>query len=339
MPTETTNKYLQTNMEQTNFRRYRFMATLTVVSVIFLILVGGLVRSAGAGMGCPDWPKCFGLWVPPTDVRQLPSDYQQIYAQSYANTEFNVFKTWTEYLNRLVGVLIGFFILLTFAFSISLRRLNRSIFWLSLASLVLVLVQGWLGGKVVKSNLHTGMITIHMVLALLILVLLITATLIAYSYKKKEAKAVFVTNFEAKNKWIALWITLLIFTQIVMGTQVREQVDVISKQLGEGQRDAWVAALTGIYEVHKYFYYVITFFILGWYVWLRDYFLNSPILKTWYVILVGTLFSEVAFGISMHRFAIPPALQPLHLLFAVLLFSVSYVLTVLLFRQEKLSTF
>ncbi len=321
-----------------NLNRYRRMAFVTVVAVIFLIWVGGLVRSTGAGMGCPDWPKCFGVWVPPTDVSQLPANYQEIYAQSYANTEFNVYKTWTEYLNRLVGVLIGFFILLTFAFSIPLRRVDKRIFYLSAAGLILVLVQGWLGGKVVKSNLHTGMITVHMVLALLILIVLITATLLAHTRIQNTDNQANRSVFTSQNAWISVCVTGLIFAQIVMGSQVREQVDSISKQLGYEQRSAWVAALTGVYDVHKYFYYVLAAAILFLTYQLRTYFSTHSMLKKYSYALLIVLFSEVAFGISMHHFGIPPALQPLHLLFAVLLFSVSYVMTVLVFQSQKKST-
>ena len=80
---------------------YQKTALITIAATFFLIFVGGLVRASGAGLGCPDWPKCYGLWIPPTTVEGLPSEFDE--------SAFNAVKTWTEYVNRLIGVLIGFF--------------------------------------------------------------------------------------------------------------------------------------------------------------------------------------------------------------------------------------
>ncbi|MEQ8407904.1 MAG: COX15/CtaA family protein, partial [Gammaproteobacteria bacterium] len=96
------------SQEELALRRFRRMALITLSAVYLLILVGASVRASGAGMGCPDWPTCFGQWIPPTSEAQLPDNYQEIYAElGYGDTRFNVVKTWTEFANRLVGVTIG----------------------------------------------------------------------------------------------------------------------------------------------------------------------------------------------------------------------------------------
>ncbi|MCK5478253.1 MAG: COX15/CtaA family protein, partial [Methylococcales bacterium] len=198
--------------------RFRRLGMLTICAVYFVILVGGIVRASGAGMGCPDWPTCFGQWVPPTEESQLPPDYHEIYAErGYLNTQFNPVKTWTEYANRLVGVTIGFLILLTAWSSRIYLKADKSIFYLSLSVFFLVGFQGWLGSAVVASNLQPFMITLHMLLALFIVALLIYAIAKSqHSYISQIDSSQIPDRVHTVIK-VAMGLTLL---QVAMGTQV-----------------------------------------------------------------------------------------------------------------------
>lgn len=297
------------------------MAVLTVATIYSLILVGGIVRATGSGMGCPDWPTCFGRWIPPTHESQLPSDYQQVYAnRGYAETAFNVRKTWTEYLNRLLGVVTGFTILLTLIFSVAYRRIDRSVFLLALAGFVLVCVQGWLGSRVVASNLNPGMITVHMLLAQLIVAIIIASVLRA---ERSQLQRINLSRLP--NGFYPVFIIAMVFglIQLVVGTQVREAVDHIARESNYIDRHLWLENLPMVLEFHKYG--AIPLVLLNvWVAFQLTTHTTSKFLKGLNTTLVVLLLGTAVMGLSMDRLNLPVFAQPLHLWFASLIFGAQF---------------
>ena len=304
--------------------RYRRIALITVIAVYFLFLVGASVRASGAGMGCPDWPTCFGQWIPPTSESELPSNYQEIYAErGYAETRFNVVKTWTEYFNRLVGASIGLLILATALISWPLRKYDRSIAISSIAAFFMVGFQGWLGAKVVGSNLQPGMITIHMLMALAIVGVLIFAMAQARRGIMESQPVVSIDpHFE---KWL---LAVLLFTicQIAMGTQVREMTDYISKAQGEELRSTWIQAMPWFFYVHRSFSAVVLFANL-WMCWLlyRSLGMSHSLTKL-AIGMVVVVSIAILSGATLGHLGMPAFVQPTHLLASALLFGLQFLI-------------
>ena len=318
--------------------RFLWVATATVITIYSLILVGGIVRATGAGMGCPDWPKCFDQWIPPTAESQLPADYQTVYAnRGYADTTFNVRKTWTEYLNRLLGVFTGFTILLTLLFSNPYRRTDPTVFWLSFAGFILVGVQGWLGSRVVASNLNPAMITVHMLLAQVIVGLLI------WSLLRATVPAADLVNTRSKDHsdarksvselpgWVfpvLVFATLAGLVQLVLGTQVREGIDLIAKQSNNENRHLWIETLPLVFSIHKWLALPLAVFN-GWLIVNLLGRTSSGLLRKLVLGLAFLLVATIVLGMSMNRLNLPIFAQPLHLWFASLIFGVQWAMLIL----------
>lgn len=301
---------------------FRRLALITICAVYFLILVGATVRASGAGMGCPDWPTCFGSWIPPFSEAQLPDNYQEIYAdRGYAETRFNPVKTWTEYLNRLTGVVIGLLILITAIKSLALRHHDRWITIASVAALLMVIYQGWLGSRVVASNLQPGMITVHMLMALAIVGTLLFALARARRGVLAAQSASLPPHFQ---RWLYIVLGMTVL-QVAMGTQVREMVDFLNHTQGE-ERSAWVSALPWFFYVHRTFSAVVLFANV-WLVWMlyRSLGLGHSLTRLALGMLAVIVLAIIS-GATLGHLGMPAVVQPTHLLAASLIFGLQFLL-------------
>lgn len=324
------------------------LSLITLVAVYFLVLVGGIVRSTGSGMGCPDWPRCFGRWVPPTDESQLPPDYKEKFAafrdkknqkfarylsafgfEATANSiltdksileeaDFNPAKTWIEYVNRVVGVITGILIIGVFIRGFRLRKQKLSFFSMSLAALILVIIQGWFGSIVVSTNLTSWTITVHMLLAFVLvamLVWLVVKSGVAVEYR-----------VQASIRWTLVACILLLTIQVILGTEVRSAIDRVVAQL---PRESWISGAGTAFIIHRSFSWVVLIFhaILGYQI-LKTIGLN-PLTLGLIVLILLTILT----GAGLAYFAVPAFLQPVHLLVATIAFGLQIHLLLVLKKK------
>lgn len=311
---------------------YRRVGKASVGAVLFLVLVGGIVRSTGSGMGCPDWPKCFGLMIPPSEVAEIPTEFFTSHPE-YRAQEFNVFQTWTEYVNRLVGALIGLFALATAALSFGFFKKDKRIVFLSVTALFMVGFEGWLGKLVVDQNLEGGMVTLHMLVALLIVATLITAVYFAASHVESVG-ASRSKGLPAHLSWLGIGVVLLTLGQILIGTQVREEIDVIAAGMNNQGRESWVDMLSGYYTIHKVVWMIVAVAMV---VWARNLFQAKlpRQVRFFTIVILVSLFAEILFGMLLSYLSLPPVLQPLHLLLATIMFAAQFAVLINLLGVER----
>lgn len=346
-------------MSNTTKARFKTTNLITIVLLFVLILAGGVVRSSGSGMGCPDWPKCFGRYIPPTDISELPADYKQSYVakreaknQKFAKTldvfgysdlanrirqdrsilvpeEFNVARTWTEYVNRLVGAVSGLFLLIGAWLSFSYVHDNKTIPVLSVLNLLLVGFQGWLGSIVVSTNLVDWIVTVHMLLALVILALTIYTYHLAVVHDKPYIKTKPLINI------IAIAAVILSVIQITFGTEVREKVDEVADHLQGGYREQWVSKVGEIFSNHRDLALVVVVMNVLLYALVRRNFSRHSLHQQLMSFIFLMIMMQMGVGIALSYWGLPPVAQASHIVLASLIFGAQFYLLLNFKRSAK----
>lgn len=331
-------------MENKTFIRW---AKISLVLIYLVIIAGATVRMTGSGMGCPDWPKCFGYYIPPTQVEELlwkpnheynkgqviiknnslwvanssfttkdvynPSNWKEYTKHDYA--EFNPYHTWVEYINRLCGALAGLSCLILFVLSFKYWKTKKSVvLW---AGIVLFLLgfNAWLGATVVFSVLNPVKITTHMMAALLNVAALIYLIHLARINKKYVGKYDAVFHIFT---WAAMLFSLI---QIGLGTQVRQFIDVQTRS-GITDVSVWLANPDVTFYIHRTFSFVI--FFVNLYLFLRNKRLNLGNTKMNWIMLL--LILEIITGILMYYIHFPFGTQAAHLVLAAVMYGLQFAI-------------
>ena len=322
--------------------KFKFLTRLSLFLVYLVILAGATVRMTGSGMGCPDWPKCFGYYIPPVEQSQVlfqpNSKYNKgemiIYNEekllvaksnfissnfinlnnwdTYEKHDYIIFDpvhTWIEYINRLIGAISGIPILLFTIISIVYFKKYKHLTFISILTVLCMGFQAWLGKTVVDSNLAPFKITFHMLMALLIIALLIY--LVNSSSKYTIRKNKIFTNF----LFVAIMLTLV---QIVLGTQVRQFVDEQANVYYD--KFQWFNEIPKVYEYHRTFSLVVIAVNFGLFYFNKKLNLGNNYIS--YVIVL--LFIEALSGVVMFYFDFPFGSQTIHLFIASLIFGFQF---------------
>ena len=336
---------------------FRRIGLFTCSSVFLLFLLGALVRATGSGMGCPDWPKCFGLYAPPTCECQLPKNYEQVFQEKrhkkvakflktlrtfgfnekadliekdknlYSQEKFDPTKAWIEYINRLFGVLAGLFAVIFIALAFLNKSLKKTRLWASIGFIMLIL-NAWLGSIVVATNLLPGIVSFHFLLSFLCLFGFIMAI--------HKAGPIFRLHNQDNNKvWLILW--FVIFAEVILGNWSREQVDMLRANSslflnGNSNEILNYLGMDWLFVVHRYVPGIILIVALVKYVRSRS--LNAYKSNHWFWIAL-ICFMQICLGAIHIVYVVPKWTQIAHVVLGSGLLTYSFLVW-LSFKKEEI---
>jgi len=338
---------------ESNFQK---IAKTSLVLVYLVIIAGAIVRMTGSGMGCPDWPKCFGYYIPPTNVETLEWKPQREFKKgqviivdktlqvakadfitselfNYNNWDtyvkhdyarFNVWHTWIEYINRLFGALAGLATLILAVYSLKFWKKKKIITIVSWLVVFGMGFQAWLGATVVYSVLEPVKITVHMVMALFIVALILYLLFTASEQNKLHKHQNSITLLLIAS----LGLTLI---QIILGTQVRQFVDEQIDLVGENAKELWLLKPSVQFYIHRSFSILVVLLNVYLLYLIKKNDLGFKKIN-W---VIGLLLLEVLTGILMYYIDFPFGSQPLHLVFASILFGVQFYLVLEALKASK----
>lgn len=318
---------------------FQKLAIAALASVLVLMFVGATVRVSGSGMGCPDWPKCWGRLIPPTSAEQVDFDslpievFQRKAAWMGRDPDevtpetlreiFNPRHVWTEFVNRLTSLPVGFFALATLVASFWHVRRRPWVFVCALASVIVIGVNAWMGARVVFSGLQPGVITAHLALAMGLLGLLVYCAWAGtpHPWRVKMADA-------QPHRATRISVGLLLFVIVlegIGGAQVRELTDELAKEYNNAPRETWVAELeeSWWYITHRSFSWAVLATALVAYVYSWRHRIGGVGLVEHTVF--GIVLLQMVLGLIMAQIQIFSWVQVLHVGLAAILLAMTWL--------------
>jgi heme a synthase len=292
-------------------RRLQALTLLTLFLTFDLVLFGAFTRLTDSGLGCPDWPGCYGTASPSSAAQQIGE------AQAAMPTgPVTHVKAWIEMIHRYLAMAVGMLILTMTAATWLQRRRGTAVSpWWPTASLAWVCVQGAFGAWTVTLKLTPAIVTLHLLGALVLLALLCRQA-VAYAQAQPDAQAAAVGPHT--RAWIVAALAVL-WLQVALGGWVSTNYAVLActefpkcqggwwpamdfnqgfefwRALGKtaaGENISF-AALTAIHYVHR-LWAGVTFVALGALTW----HLHQGALRRQALWIAGLLAVQLVSGLS-----------------------------------------
>ena len=321
--------YISTRQGHSVFQKLNWVL---VFMTFDLIVFGAFTRLTDSGLGCPDWPGCYGASNPFHAINEI----QQ--AESAMPTgPVTVMKAWIEMIHRYLAMTVGALILLQVGLAMNkVKMLGKGPLFGSLGLLLLVCIQGAFGAWTVTLKLQPIIVTVHLMLALVLL-----ASLTFYAQQPWEEKNTSVRTLRLKplSAQLVLFALFILMTQVFLGAWVSTNYAVLAcpdfpmcsggtwpemrwtegftlwRELGLNAQGEFIspAALQTIHWAHRLFALLVLIVLgtLGW----RSLQLATPALtglKRFAKLLFGLLALQVVTGISNVVFQWPLLAALLH---------------------------
>ena len=320
-------------------KRFRALAVITSTTTLVLIVWGGIVRATGSGDGCPDWPTCFGRWVPRFEYHTL-----------------------IEFVHRLLGVIggllaVGLAVVALQAFVRSRRggddAIPRAAMWGALSLPFLFAIQGALGGRVVNSALDPLEITLHFAMAMVVLGILVATTAVTVAPAQATATATAAATGTASGmataaasgpRWtpyarLAAATAAATYALLLVGTYVRAEGAGLAFRDWPLMGGRLVPSFgpTGAVEmfVHRLLALLVTTLAIWLVVRARTMAPRSPRLVRWSTIAAGLFAAQVVVGALNVWTELSTVPRATHVGLSALIWAATVVLTVLARRESE----
>ena len=293
-------------------RRLQVLTLITLFLTFDLVLFGAFTRLTDSGLGCPDWPGCYGS-VSPVGASGAIAAAQE--AMPTGPVTFS--KAWIEMIHRYLATAVGVLILVLASVSwVERRRLSVSFGW-PLVTLFWVCLQGAFGALTVTMKLFPAIVTLHLLGGMVLLALLRAQ---AVSYEMTAPHSLGRVPLNDGTRFVLGLVYALLWMQIALGGWVSTNYAVLAcgdfptcqgawwppmdlregftlwRELGmtgEGESITF-AALTAIHYIHRLAAYVV----LGALAWLSWMLWSAPSMRTTARWVLALLLWQFASGLA-----------------------------------------